>query len=50
MKNVKFYICAHCGNAVEKVHDAGVKRPMCSSPPLGEKPPVVYAYCNLYGL
>ena len=24
MKNNKFYICAHCGNIVEKIHDAGV--------------------------
>ena len=24
MKNNKFYICAHCGNIVEMVHDAGV--------------------------
>ena len=28
MKNVKFYICPHCGNIVEMVHDAGVK-PFC---------------------
>ena len=20
----KFYICSHCGNIIEKVHDAGV--------------------------
>ena len=24
MKNNKFYICAHCGNIVEKIHDTGV--------------------------
>jgi len=24
MKNNKFYICAHCGNIIEKIHDAGV--------------------------
>ena len=24
MKNTKFYICEHCGNIVEKVHDAKV--------------------------
>ena len=24
MKNNKFYVCAHCGNIVEMVHDAGV--------------------------
>ena len=28
MKNVKFYICPHCGNIVEMVKDAGVK-PFC---------------------
>jgi len=28
MKNVKFYICPHCGNIVEMVHDAGVN-PVC---------------------
>ena len=28
MKNTKFYICPHCGNIVEMVHDVGVK-PFC---------------------
>ena len=28
MKNVKFYVCPHCGNIVEMVHDAGVN-PVC---------------------
>ena len=28
MKNVKFYICPHCGNIVEMVRDAGPK-PFC---------------------
>ena len=28
MKNTKFYVCAHCGNIVEMVNDAGVK-PFC---------------------
>ena len=28
MKNAKFYICPHCGNIVEMVHDAGPK-PFC---------------------
>ena len=28
MKNAKFYICPHCGNIVEMVHDAGVA-PVC---------------------
>ena len=29
MKNSKFYICPHCGNIVEMVHDAGVKPHCC---------------------
>ena len=28
MKNAKFYVCPHCGNVVEMVHDAGVN-PVC---------------------
>lgn len=28
MKNTKFYVCPHCGNIVEMVHDAGVT-PFC---------------------
>ena len=28
MKNVKIYICPHCGNIVEMIHDAGVN-PVC---------------------
>lgn len=28
MKKTKFYICPHCGNIVEKVHDGGPK-PFC---------------------
>ena len=28
MKNIKFYVCPHCGNIVEMVHDAGVN-PVC---------------------
>ena len=28
MKNTKFYICPHCGNIVEMVHNAGPK-PFC---------------------
>ena len=28
MKKLRFYICPHCGNIVEMVHDAGVK-PFC---------------------
>ena len=29
MKNAKFYICPHCGNIVEMVHDAGVAPACC---------------------
>ena len=29
MKNNKFYVCAHCGNIVEMVHDAGVSIHCC---------------------
>jgi len=29
MKNAKFYICPHCGNIVEMVHDAGVPLICC---------------------
>ena len=29
MKNNKFYICPHCGNIVEMVHDAGVPLVCC---------------------
>ena len=29
MKNAKFYICAHCGNIVEMVHDANVPMFCC---------------------
>ena len=29
MKNLKFYICPHCGNVVEMIHDAGVKLMCC---------------------
>ena len=29
MKNTKFYICPHCGNIVEMVHDVGVKIVCC---------------------
>ena len=29
MKNSKFYICAHCGNVIEMVHDAGVPVMCC---------------------
>lgn len=27
--NTKFYICAHCGNIVEMIHDAGVTPSCC---------------------
>ena len=29
MKNTKFYICPHCGNIVELIHDAGVPLVCC---------------------
>ena len=29
MKNNKFYVCAHCGNIVEMIHDAGVSIHCC---------------------
>ena len=35
MKNVKFYVCAHCGNIVEMVHDVGVK-PFCCGQKMDE--------------
>ncbi len=38
MKNTKFYICPHCGNIVEVVHDAGVK-PFCCGQKMQELVP-----------
>ena len=38
MKNVKFYICPHCGNIVEMVHDAGVN-PLCCGQKMKELVP-----------
>jgi len=35
MKNVKFYICPHCGNLVEMVNDAGPK-PVCCGQKMNE--------------
>ena len=35
MKNTRFYICPHCGNIVEMVHDAGVK-PFCCGQKMDE--------------
>ena len=35
MKNVKFYVCPHCGNIVEMVHDAGVN-PVCCGQKMNE--------------
>ena len=35
MLNTKFYICPHCGNIVEIVHDAGVK-PFCCGQKMNE--------------
>jgi len=38
MKNTKFYICPHCGNLVEMVHDAGVN-PVCCGQKMTELVP-----------
>ena len=38
MKNTKFYICPHCGNIVEMVHDVGVK-PVCCGQKMDELVP-----------
>ena len=38
MKNVKFYICSHCGNIVEMVKDAGPK-PFCCGQKMNELVP-----------
>jgi superoxide reductase len=38
MKNTKFYICAHCGNIVELVHDSGVN-PVCCGQKMTELVP-----------
>lgn len=38
MNNTKFYVCAHCGNVVEMVHDAGVK-PFCCGQKMDELVP-----------
>ena len=35
MMNTKFYICSHCGNIVEMVHDAGVI-PFCCGQKMNE--------------
>ena len=46
---VRYYICKHCGNIVEKVKDKGVPVAdfcLCD----GEQVEEVYAYCNLHGL
>ena len=29
MKNVKFYICPHCGNLAQMIHDAGTNLVCC---------------------
>jgi len=38
MKNTKFYICPHCGNIVEMVHNAGPK-PFCCGKMMNELVP-----------
>lgn len=30
-ENTKFYICEHCGNVVEKIHDSGVSVVCCGA-------------------
>ena len=35
MKNTRFYVCPHCGNIVEMVHDTGVK-PFCCGQKMNE--------------
>ena len=35
MKNTKFYVCPHCGNLVEMIHDAGVT-PVCCGQKMNE--------------
>ena len=35
MNNTRFYVCAHCGNIVEMVKDAGVK-PFCCGQKMDE--------------
>lgn len=38
MKNVKFYVCPHCGNLVEMVHDVGIT-PVCCGQKMNELVP-----------
>ena len=38
MKNVKFYICPHCGNIIEMIQDAGVN-PVCCGQKMDELVP-----------
>ena len=38
MKNVKFYICPHCGNIAQMIHDAGVN-PVCCGQKMDELVP-----------
>ncbi len=38
MNRTKFYICSHCGNVVEMVHDAGVN-PVCCGQKMTELVP-----------
>jgi len=38
MKNTKFYICSHCGNIVEMVHNAG-PMPFCCGQKMNELVP-----------
>ena len=38
MKEPKFFICKHCGNVVEMLHDSGVKVVCCGEPMLYMEP------------
>ena len=38
MKNLKFYICPHCGNIIEMIHDTGVN-PVCCGQKMDELVP-----------
>ena len=38
MKNTKFYICPHCGNVAEMIHDSGIN-PVCCGQRMSELVP-----------
>ena len=45
MKKVKFYICPHCGNIIEMIHDAGVN-PVCCGQKMDELVPGAVEACH----